>query len=223
MTDPNDVRILRALMPLLRGAVTFSRFRAQPSADKPFDPKRAVSRGLKSRAFEPLDRKGEDDKATGFVELENPEGVEFAVGNLFREEYALFGYRVDTLKVPGAQVKSELQKWAADFQTEQDRKPSRAETAHTRGQIRHQLRSRAVIGTKVHDVSWNLKTHDVQVWTAARKTVDEITLALEESLGISLHPRVPGAVALQAGVDDAALAPTPELIGGAELSEVNHG
>jgi recombination associated protein RdgC len=211
-------------MPVLRGAVTFSRFRAESSGDGfPQDLKRWLSKGLKAHAFEPIDRKSPDERAAGFVELENPEATEFSSGSLFRGEYVLFGYRVDQLKVPGSVVRSEVNKWAANFEKDKGRQPSRVEKAEARGNIEQLLRNRATPRTKVFDVSWNLKTHQLQVWAASRKSVDEILLALEGALSVKLQPLVPASLAAAAGITEEALGPTPELIG-AEISagEVNH-
>jgi recombination associated protein RdgC len=212
-------------MPVTRGAVTFSRFRAESAGDGfPQDLKRWLTKGLKAHAFEPIDRKGQEERAAGFVELKNPDAAEFPTGALFHGEYALFGFRVDQLKVPASVVRSELNKWAAQFEKDKGRPPSRVEKAEARGNIEHLLRARATPRTKVHDVSWNLKTHQLQVWAASRKAVDEVLLSLEGSLSVKLQPLVPTSFAAQAGIPDEALGPTPELIG-ADISagEVNHG
>jgi recombination associated protein RdgC len=212
-------------MPVTRGAVTFSRFRAESAGDGfPQDLKRWLTKGLKAHAFEPIDRKSQEERAAGFVELENTEAVEFPTGALFHGEYALFGFRIDQLKVPGSVVRSELNKWAVNFEKEKARAPSRVEKAEARGNIEQLLRSRATPRTKVHDVSWNLKTHQLQVWAASRKAVDEVLLAVEGALSVKLKPLVPASFAASAGIPDEALGPTPELVG-AEISagEMSHG
>lgn len=217
--------ILPRPMPVLRGAVTFSRFRAESSGDGfPQDLKRWLTKGLKAHAFEPIDRRSQEERAAGFVELENPEATEFPTGALFHGEYALFGFRVDQLKVPASVVRSELNKWAATFTKEKGREPSRVEKAEARGNIEQVLRNRATPRSKVFDVSWNLKTHQLQIWAASRKAVDEVLLAVEGALSTKLKPLVPTAFAEEAGIAEDALGPTPELIG-AELSagEVSHG
>ncbi len=212
------------LMPVLSGAVTFSRFRAEPAGDAPSDTKRWLTKGLKTGAFEPIDQRTEEERAVGFVQLENADATDFPPGSYLYGEYALFGFRVDTLKVPASLLKAELEKWAKAFEKENARPPTRGEKAENRASIRHMLRQRAVPNTKVHDVSWNLKTQQVQVWAASRKTVEEVMLAVETAFSVKLQPLVPVAFAASAGIPDDALTPTPELIG-MELSnsEVNHG
>jgi recombination associated protein RdgC len=217
-------------MPVLSGAVTFSRFRSEPAGNAPSDTKRWLAKGLKSGAFEPIDlKKTEDERASGFVELENHDGTDFATGSVLYGEYVLFGFRIDTVKVPSAVLKAELDKWMKGFEKENGRAPTRGEKSENRASLRHMLRQRSVPNTKVHDVSWNLKTNQVQLWAASRKAVDEILLAMETAFEVKLQPLVPASLAARAGIDDGNLVPTPELIG-MEISqseipsaEVTHG
>jgi DNA recombination-dependent growth factor C len=210
-------------MPVLRGSVTFSRFRTEPAKEAPSDPKRWMTRGLKSRAFEPIDLRTEDDRSAGFVELENPDSVDFPAGSVFYGEYALLGYRVDQIRVPSSAVKSELDRWAAAFEKEQGRPAGKSEKAAHRATIRQQLRTRAVPRTKVHDLSWNLKTNQLQIWAASRKLVEEIQGVVEAAFDVKLVPLVPSALALKAGIEEGALAPTAELVGGTAAAEVSGG
>jgi recombination associated protein RdgC len=215
--------MLRGLMPVLRGSVTFSRFRADTTEDALSDVKKWLGRGLKAHAFEPIDRKSEDDTSAGFVELENTESTDFSPGSFLYGEYALIGYRIDRIKVPASALKAELAKWASAFEKEHDRPPSRAEKASNRDSLRQLLRNRAVPSTKVHDVSWNLKTQQLQIWAASRKAVEEVQSAVESAFGVKLTAMVPAAVAARSGIDEATLTPTPELVGGELMAEVSHG
>ncbi|MFL5320018.1 MAG: recombination-associated protein RdgC [Myxococcaceae bacterium] len=208
-------------MPILRGSVTFSRFRVERSDKTPSDERRWLARGLQAHAFEPIDRKGDEDRATGFVELEHGDKMEFAVGDLFYGERALFAFRVDVIRVSAATVRDELLRWATAFENEHGRKPARGEKTEAKAGIRQKLRNRATELTKLHDVAWNLKSDQVQIWSSSRKQVDEITAAVESAFSVKLSPLVPGAMALSSGVDEDALQPTAELVGG-EL-EVSHG
>src|SRR5690606_41841963 len=124
-------------MPLTRGAVTFSRFRVRPGAKElPSDLPRSLGRALRARAFEPLDRTGDEERAAGFVELEAEDGVEFASGSVFRGDHALFAYRVDTLKVPSSPLQGELTKRLEALEAENDRHPARGEMPPAEPQLR---------------------------------------------------------------------------------------
>jgi recombination associated protein RdgC len=223
LTQAPGLLILPRLMPVLRGAVTFSRFLVEPAEGAPADLKRGLSRTLKARAFAPIDRRSEEERAAGFVELENPESTEFASGDLFHGEYALFGYRIDTIKVPGPALRAEVDKWAATFEKEKGRPPSRGEKSENRSSLRQVLRNRAVPSTKVHDLSWNLKSQQLQIWAASRKAVEEVLNAVEVAFKVKLVPLVPAALAARTGIEESALGPTAELIGVELPAEVSHG
>jgi recombination associated protein RdgC len=210
-------------MPILRGAVTFSRFLVQPDEGAPADLTRSLSRTLKARAFAPIDRRSDEERAAGFVELENHDSSEFPAGALFYGEYALFGYRIDQIKVPGPVLRAEVDKWAAAFQKEKGRPPSRGEKAENRTSVRQMLRNRAVPLTKVHDVSWNLKSQQLQIWAASRKAVEEVLGAVETGFKVKLIPLNPASAAARMGIEDSALGPTAELIGMELQAEVSHG
>jgi DNA recombination-dependent growth factor C len=210
-------------MPVLRGAVTFSRFLVEPAEGAPADLKRSLSRALKARAFAPIDRRSEEERAAGFVELENHDSTDFSAGALFYGEYALFGYRIDQIRVPGPVLRAEVDKWAAAFEKEKGRAPSRPEKAENRSSLRQVLRNRAVPATKVHDLSWNLKSQQLQIWAASRKAVEEVINALETAFKVKLVPLIPAAVAARMGIEDSLLGPTAELIGVEMQAEVSHG
>jgi recombination associated protein RdgC len=211
-------------MPVLRGAVTFARFRAGRGGPPRADSRRWLVQGLRKKAFAPLDlQRAEEDRSTGFVELEQTDSTAFGP-DLLQGEYALFAYRIDAVRVPAAAVRQELDRWAAAFEAEQGRPPAKRERAARREAVRQALRQRTPPISRVHDVSWNLKRGEVAIWAASRKAVDEVAAALEEALGVELHPLSPSAIAKLGGVPDDALAPTPALIGpGIGAREVDHG
>jgi recombination associated protein RdgC len=209
--------MVRAPMALLGGSVTFSRFRAGKT---PADPKRTILKGLRSGAFEPLVPGGEEDRAVGFVELEDHDGVEFPVSRTFFGEHVLVAFRVDAIRVRGAEVKTELERWTAAFAAEHGRPPARREKSAERDVIRQRLRSQTPPLTRTHDVSWNLSTGELLVWAASRKTVEELVAALEEAFGVSLRPSNAAGLAEAAGIDSESLSPTAALVGAGADREV---
>ncbi len=200
-------------MPVQRGSVTFSRFRSDPLGKRASDTRRWLARGLARGAFEPLDvERGEEDRAAGFVSREDADSTDFTAGVL-EGERALFGYRVDTIRVQAAAVRAELDRWASAFVEEHGRPPARGEKAQQKDLIRHALRLRTALTSRVHDLSFNLRTGELLVWASSRKLVEEITAAVEAALEIKLQPRSASALAVAARIPEAALGPTPELVG----------
>jgi len=195
-------------MPILRGAVTFARFRVEG-----FDKRETnwITKNLKVHAFEPIRKSSEDERAAGWVELENRDAVEFSTGSVHQGEYALFSWRVDVLKVPGGQLREELEKWVKAFEAEHTRPASRREKNDARAALKQQLRQKMTPKVKTFDVSWNLKTQELQIWASSRKTVEEIESALEKAFGIKVLALAPATAAQSLGIADEDLGPTPEL------------
>lgn len=203
--------MVRAPMPLLRGSVTFARFTAE-TGKLPQDTRRWLARALARGAFEPIDvAKSDDDRAAGFVALEDPDSTEF--GGALERGRALFAFRVDAIRVKGAAVRAELERWTAAFEAQHGRRPARGEKATARDQIRHALRKKQEPTTRVFDVSWELESGAVQVWAASRKAVEEIAAAIEAAFEVKLAPTSVSAQAARAKLPEAALAPTAALLG----------
>jgi recombination associated protein RdgC len=213
--------MVRAPMPVLRGSVTFARFRSE-TGKRPKETRKWLVRGLDRGAFEPLDRtRGDEDRSAGFVVLEDPDSTDFSSGVL-EAGRALFAWRVDTIQVKAAAVRAELDRWTAAFADEHRRPPTRGEKAGAKDEIRHRLRSRQPPSTRVLDVSWNLDGGELQIWAASRKAVDEIAAAIEAAFEVKLAPQSVGAQALRAGIAESALGPTAALVGLAR-EEVSRG
>jgi recombination associated protein RdgC len=197
-------------MPVLRGAITFARFRVE-SPKPPQDTRRWLVRGLARGAFEPIDiAKGEEDRAAGFVALDDSDSTEF--GGVLERGRALFAFRVDAIRVKGAAVRAELERWAAAFEQEHGRRPARGEKSTARDQIRHELRRKTEPTVRVFDVSWDVEGRALQVWAASRKAVEEIAAAIEAALEVKLAPMSVSAQAVKARISEAALAPTAALL-----------
>jgi recombination associated protein RdgC len=195
-------------MPILRGSVTFARFKVEGLDKK--DP-HWIAKNLKARAFEPIRKSGEDERAQGFVELEDRDAAEFSAGKLHYGEWALFAYRVDTLKVPGGLLRDELEKWLKTYEAEHAKPASRREKNDARAALKQKLRQKLEPRSKTFDVSWSVKRGELQVWAGSRKAVEEVQTALEKALDVQLTALAPATAAASLGVAEEALTPTPEL------------
>lgn len=202
-------------MPIRKGSISCSRFRIQGNAPK--DLRRWVTKTLTARAFEPIDAKGDEDRAAGFVELEDNAATAFLPGALFESGYALFAWRVEKIRIPSAALRGELSSWAQKFEAKNGRAPGRREKTEQKDALRKTLRAKTEPSVKVFEVSWQLTNGEIVVWGTSRGIVEEIQAALEEKLEVRLVPRVPASFMPPNRLD--ALAPTPELFG-LELSEV---
>lgn len=194
-------------MPVRRGSVTFSRFKV--SGRRPKDERRWLLGALRTRCFTPVDPQGDEERSAGFVELVDDRRTAFAVGDVFLGQHAVWGFRVERLKVPAAKVRAGLVEWAQRFEAESGRPPSRRERTEQKEVLRRALRAKVEPSVKVFDLSWELRGGDLLVWAAARTVVDEIVGILEDELELRLTPRGPASFATQAVLDG--LEPTISL------------
>lgn len=197
-------------MPILRGSVTLHRYTVVPIGDDP-NWKITLERGLKGRAFEPLDRQGPDERAAGFVELEDHEATSFTPGTVWFSEHALFSWRVDEIRIPPAALRDELNRWKERFEKENSRPPSRRERNDARDEIRHDLRSRLPISTKTVDMNWKVEAGELEIWAGSRKVLDELEQIVEQSFAVKLTPINPVTVARELAIPESLLQPTPGL------------
>ena len=197
-------------MPIRRGSISCSRFLIE--GDVPKDVKKWLTPALKKSAFEEIDPKGDEERAAGFVELEDENATTFGTG-LFEGEHALFAWRVDKIRIPGGTVRAELAEFAKKYEAKNGRAPSRGQKTEQKELIRRGLRSKTPAVTKTHDVSLDLRAKQVLVWASSTGIVEEVQNALELGLETKLVPRTPqqmlGPDALER------LSPTPELFGSA--------
>jgi recombination associated protein RdgC len=198
-------------MPILRGATTFSRYRVE--SEKSTSPawKRTIPAMLRARAFVPLQLEGPDERAAGFVELQDRDHWDFAPGSIYETEYALFSLRVDEVRIPNAVIKDQLERWKKEFERENQRPPGKKEKSDAKQEIRQRLRTRFPLSTRTLDVSWNIDSGQLQIWAGSRKAVDEVEAAIEQAFSVKLVPLVPVVVAGDLGIPEKALAPTPDL------------
>ena len=205
------MRLVPRAMPLLKGSVSFTRFRADLRREGNAAQAERWLEGLRLRAFEPIAVQGEEERAAGFVELENHGATDFAPSAAFQGDWLVFAWRIDTIRISASQLREELAAWAQAFENENERPPSRFERSEAKAALRKELRAVTPPATKVFDVAWNLQTGLLQVFCLSRKIVDEIQAAIEKAFDVTLLPRSPQVIFDEEGLQDAHVKPTPEL------------
>lgn len=206
-------------MSLLKGSATLLRFRA--TGDHLAKAKKELGRSLKLRAFVPLEPGGEAERAQGFVEFGHKDRSAFHAGALFEGEFALFSYRIDEVRIPAAAIRSELEAWEARFNDAEKRAPSRKEKKDAKEEIRHTLKSRYPISSKLFEITWEQEGDAVNVFCGSRKVVDEIQAAIEQATSVKLVPLAPVTLAHELEIPEQSLTPTPALT--LPEGEASHG
>ncbi len=211
LTGRASALIVRGPMGILKGTATFSRYRIEPDAKGSKEGKKDLAKALRLRAFQPLEPGGEDERAQGFVELENRDLSDFSPGALYEGAFALFAYRIDEVRIPSDAIRQRLDAWSTRFEDENQRPASKKEKSDAKQEIRFTLKSQYPLSTKVFEVSLNTEDGHAQIWAGSRKAVDEVQAAVEQALSVKLVPVAPAAVAVELGISDKALSPTAAL------------
>ncbi|MBK7861069.1 MAG: recombination-associated protein RdgC [Archangiaceae bacterium] len=197
-------------MPIRRGSISCSRFLIE--GEIPKDVKKWLTRAVGRKAFEPIDLKGDEERAAGFVEFGDSNATDFAGASLFEGEHAVFSWRVDKIRISGAAVRAAVEDFAKKYEAKNGRKPSRGQKAEQKDLIRKALRTKSEPSSKTFDVSIDLRSKHVLVWASSVKLVDEVYAALEEGLEAQLVARTPQAFLGVTALEK--LAPTTQLFGG---------
>ncbi len=175
----------------------------------PKDVKKWLTKALKTGAFEPIDPKSDEERAAGFVELEDDRATAFSGGALFEGLYALFSWRVEKIRIPASTVRAELLEWGKKFEVKNGREPGRREKSEQKELIRKAMRARTEPVASVSDISYELPVGEILVWASSTGIVEEVQTGLEQGLAVRLIPRVPASFVSPAVLE--ALGPTPEL------------
>lgn len=200
-------------MPALDGSISFARFYVEGDAPSG----KQLQASLCGHAFKPLRADEGEDRAEGWVELEDPDQTAFAPERMLFDGVLIIRHRTDRLQVPAPLLKRRLEEWARAYTRDNGRPPPRGVKKEQKELLHQQLRRQAFPQSKTVDISWRLDTGELWIWATSRKQIDELIAQLEDTFGLHLSPRGPEALtALALGPDDA-LVPTAALFG-TELS-----
>jgi Putative exonuclease, RdgC len=177
-----------ATMPLRKGNAACVRY--QVVEPLPKDVRRWLLRALEALAFVPIDLAGEEDEALGTVNIENSDRPEFEAGTVFFEHHALFAFRFEKLRIAPRAVKKNMDAWRKKFEATERRRPSRIEVADAKSSVRKALRGSAEPVARVVEVSIDLPTRMLTVWTTSRRQVEAIAEALQSRLSVQLRAQV---------------------------------
>lgn len=151
---------------------------------------------------------------------------DFNVAKIFRGRYALFAFRVDTRKVPGALLQAHT---AIAFQAALEAEGLERLSAKQKREIKSDIKSQLLTETpptqRAYGVFWNVKQRRVFFQNTSKSVVEAFRMLFERTFEVSIEPHVPGLTAanfarekkLLEALKDAyplqlATAPEPELV-----------
>ena len=157
-------------MGAVQGTVTVRRYLVR--GDRPKDPQRLV-KGVRAHVLVPIDPRSDVEKVAGWASLHDPTDLELTAEKLFFGATVGLALRVDTLGAPAAVVK----RLVAEKLKQSGRRPSRAEKAAAKDEVKKSLRSRYLSAMRAIDLVWQTDVGQVWFWSHA-KGLNEIAADL---------------------------------------------
>ena len=176
-------------MGLLKGSLTFSRFR--PQEPLPGNFQEFIRRQIKRFAFRELSM-GSEEQSSGWTSLENPLDNQFEYANYAVGDYLIFSFRLDRKKVPPSLMKIkylEAEKKALGAKAKKFL--SRGEKEELKERIHLELLGKTYPVPSFFDVCWSLSGGWVIFGSLSPKATEEFEKLFKKSFNLTLSPLLP--------------------------------
>jgi hypothetical protein len=176
-------------MGLMKGTLTFSRYRLQESLPGNFQ--EFIRRQIKRFAFRELSM-GSEEQSSGWTSLENPLDNQFEYANYAVGDYLAFSFRLDRKKVPPSLMKIKyLEAERKALGTKAKKFLSRGEKEELKGRIHLELLGKTYPVPSFFDVCWSLSGGWVIFGSLSPKATGEFEKLFKKSFNLTLSPLVP--------------------------------
>ncbi len=176
-------------MGLLKGTLTFSRYRLQEPLPGNFND--LLHRQIKRFAFRELPLAGEE-KSSGWTSLENVLDTQFEYANYSVGDYLAFAFRLDRKSVPPALLKIRyLEAEKKTLAAKAKKFLSKGEREEIKERIHLELLSKTFPVPSFFDVCWSLSQNWVIFGSFSPKVTEEFEKLFKKSFNLTLSPLVP--------------------------------
>jgi hypothetical protein len=176
-------------MGLLKGALTFSRYRLTGPLPKNFH--EFINRQMKLFAFRELSA-GNEEKSSGWTSLENILDTHFEYANYAVGDYLAFSLRLDRRIIPPSLMKIKfLEAERKALGSKGKRVLSKGEKEEVKERVRLDLLSRTSAVPSFFDVCWALSQNWVLFGSLSSKVTDEFESLFKKTFNLPLSPLVP--------------------------------
>jgi recombination associated protein RdgC len=176
-------------MGLLKGTLTFSRYRLQESLPGNFQD--FIRRQIKRFAFQELSL-GREEKSSGWTSLQNLLDTQFEYANYSLGDYLAFSFRLDRKKVPPSLIKIKYLEAEKKALTAKAKKfLSKGEKEELKERIHLELLSKAFPVPSFFDVCWSLSEGWVIFGSLSPKVAEEFEKLFKKCFNLTLSPRLP--------------------------------
>ena len=176
-------------MGLLKGNITFSRFRILGSMPDPFD--EFFAERIHRFAFQNIWHTG-DEKIKGWISIENCVDSDFPYASYAQGKYLLFSLRIDRKFIPPSLLKIRLME-AEQKQLKESgqKKLYRVQREAIRDSVRLELLAKALPVPSFYDICWSVQERMLTFCSLSDKVGTELQEFFRDSFSLTLAPYTP--------------------------------
>ncbi|MFB3924526.1 MAG: recombination-associated protein RdgC [Syntrophales bacterium] len=176
----------KAIMGLLKGTLTFSRYRV--AGDLPPDFPGFVNRQIRKYSFQDIAR-GVDEISMGWTSIENVLDTAFEYANYAQGDYLLFALRIDRRKVPASLLRIKTRQAEKEYLAETGQKRLYTDKRRDiKEAVRLELLSRSLPTPSLHDVCWCVSKKWLIFGTNSEGTAELFEKLFEQTFHLKLLP-----------------------------------
>jgi recombination associated protein RdgC len=176
-------------MGLLKGNITFSRFRILGSMPDSFD--EFFAERIHRFAFQNIWRTG-DEKIKGWISIENCVDSDFPYASYAQGNYLLFSLRIDRKSIPPSLLKIRLMEDEQKKLKESGQKKLyREQREAIRDSVRLELLAKALPVPSFYDICWSVQERMLTFCSLSDKAGTELQELFRDSFSLTLAPYTP--------------------------------
>lgn len=158
-------------MPLLKGAMSYQRFRV--NADATLSPEQIIEK-LRLFKFRPLHEHGHDEEAVGWSSYlaEYDDEKELEVSDILYDKKIILSLRYDAVSLPKPLLKSLVKKSITSYFHEYKKWPDRVTKKEIEQAERASLRARVLPKTRIVEAMWCQSSEELRIFTRSSSLID---------------------------------------------------
>jgi hypothetical protein len=192
--------VRRAVVPALRGSLTYARFFVE--GELPDDFRERFMRAVRLRSMKPLQPDDEELERSGWAKIGEPFVVDLSYEDVFWNEYVNLGFRTDRWVIPGPVLRTRVKEAEAAYLEKKGRERlSKKEKTELKLMVAKKLRRHMAPATRAVDVSWAIGEGIVRFFSHAQKPGAAMMELFKKTFGLTLIPESPYTAAARIGLD----------------------
>ncbi len=175
-------------MGLIKGPLTFSRFRISGNLPKPFPS--FLDQQIKAFAFREISL-GTEEKSAGWTSVENVLDTDFAQAHYANGDYLTFSLRIDRKTIPPSLMKIKVLEAEKNFLTAKKSRQSKQAREEIRDRVRGELLNEVHPVPSFFDICWSVSQNWLLFGSLTAKALEEFGELFRKSFQVSLLPWLP--------------------------------